>query len=337
MVAGAASGHGESMPSFGIDSPLTGSWSPERGRTRGGWRLCAGMRHRFDNVARIAGGQHGRVSWRQLRDARVPASAIQRWIADGRLRPVHHGVYAVGHEAPSLHGDLMAAVLACGPGAVISHLSAAHLLGLVRRRPPRPEVTVPTVAGRRRPGLIVHRVAQLHRLDTWTWQDVPCTTVPRGLLDIAPRLPPADLGRACHEAWIRHRTSPMQVRACLARNPHKPGARKLRLVMGGDVTLSVLEDEFVALLARHHLPAPRTNVDHAGDKVDCHWPDSGLTVELLSYRFHGSRRAFEADIARRRRSSHVAFTYGDVFERPAATAAEVGHALAVARGAELHR
>lgn len=287
------------------------------------------MRHRFDNVALIAGRQHGRINWRQLRDEGIATSAIQRWIADGRLRPVHHGVYAVGHEAPSLHGDLVAAVLACGRGTVVSHLSAAHLLGLVRSRPGRPEVTVATTNGRRRPGLVVHRVAWLHELDLWTWQGVPVSSVPRVLLDIAARLPPEDLCRACHEAWIRHRHrgSPPQIEACIARNPHKPGARKLRLAMGADVTLSTLEDEFVALLARHRLPAARTNVDHAGDKVDCHWPERGVTIELLSYRFHGSRRAFEADVARRRRSSHVAFTYGDVFERAAATAAEVRRAL----------
>jgi hypothetical protein len=75
------------------------------------------------------------------------------------------------------------------------------------------------------------------------------------------------------------------------------------------------------------LPAPRTNVSQRGDKVDCHWPELGLTVELLSYRFHASRRAFEADVARRRRSNHVAFTWGDVFERGGRTIAELKHAM----------
>lgn len=147
------------------------------------------------------------------------------------------------------------------------------------------------------------------------------------LLDIAPRLAAAELARACHEAWIRHGTSPAHVEAWLARNSTKKGGAKLRRALGADVTLSALEDGFLALLRRHGLPAPRTNIDHAGDKVDCHWPEHDLTVELLSYRFHASRRAFEADVARRRRSSHVAFTYGDVFERAARTAAELGGAL----------
>ncbi len=106
-------------------------------------------------------------------------------------------------------------------------------------------------------------------------------------------------------------------------HPGRPGAAKLWLALGGDVTPSKLEDGFVALLRRHGLPLPRTNIDHQGDKVDCHWPQIGLTVELLSFRFHGSRHAFEADVARRRRSNHLAFTWGDVFERAPQTAAEL--------------
>jgi hypothetical protein len=135
------------------------------------------------------------------------------------------------------------------------------------------------------------------------------------------------LTRACHEAWAIHGTGPDEVEACIARNPRKKGAAKLRRALGADVTLSALEDEFLALLRRHCLPLPRTNVDHRGDKVDCRWPYHDLTVELLSYRFHATRRAFEADVARRRRSNHLAYTYGDVFDRPAATATELRRRL----------
>jgi hypothetical protein len=126
-----------------------------------------------------------------------------------------------------------------------------------------------------------------------------------------------------YEAWIRHRAGPGEIAACLTRNPNRKGAAKLRRALDADVTLSALEDRFLGLLRRHDLPLPRTNVDHAGDKVDCHWPEHGLTVELLSYRFHATRRAFEADVARCRRSNHLAYTYGDVFDRNAATAAEL--------------
>jgi hypothetical protein len=102
--------------------------------------------------------------------------------------------------------------------------------------------------------------------------------------------------------------------------------------MSADVTLSGRENRFLALLKHHGIPLPRTNIDHAGDKVDCHWPQLGLTVELLSYRFHSSRQAFEADVARRRRSNHIAYTYGDVFERGAATAVDVNRLLLATSG-----
>jgi hypothetical protein len=275
-----------------------------------------------DRVAWIARGQHGRVTRTQLIAAGLDADRMKRWIAAGRLRRVHRGVYAVGHEAPSVHADYMAAVLASGGGAVLSHGSAAHLLRLIAGSPPRPEVTIPVSAGRTRPGVVVHR-SILHPLDVSKLDGIPITTVPRILLDLAPTLTSAQLTRACHEAWVRHDCGRDTVEACIARNPRKPGVAKLRRALGYDVTLSVLEDGFLDLLKRNGLPLPRTNIDHLGDKVDCHWPHLDLTVELLSYRYHATRRAFEDDVARRRRPGHVAYTYGDVFERGAATIAEL--------------
>jgi len=281
------------------------------------------MGSKFAKAVEIAARQHGRVTWQQLVVEGVDRHAIQRWIGDGRLHPVHHGVYAVGHAGRSLFGDYMAAVLACGVGSVLSHWAAAHLLRVIPGRPPPPEVTVPTLGGRRRGGIVIHRVATLHVADTFAFERIRVVTVPRVLLELAPKLAPHLLARACHEASIRHRVGPPQIEACIARNPTKPGAARLRRAAGADVTLSHLEDGFLTLLRRHRLALPRTNVVHGGDMVDCRWPQVGLTVELLGYRFHASRAAFEADVARRRRSNHVAFTYGDVFERGAQTIAEL--------------
>lgn len=281
------------------------------------------MRTLFDTIARFAEGQHGRISHVQLVEAGVDRDRIKRWRRDGRLRPVHYCVYAVGHAAPSVDGELMAAVLACGPGAHASHSSAGHALQLLRDHPARPHVTVPTTAGLTRPGIVIHRVKALHVLDTGKLRGIPMTSPARVLLDLAPSLSPAELGRACHEAWIHHSVTPAEVEGCIGRNPTKKGAGKLRLALGSDVTLSKLEDGFLALMARHDLPRPRTNIDHKADKVDCHWPHVGLTVELMSFRFHATRLAFEADVARRRRSNHLAYTWGDVFERGAQTIAEL--------------
>ncbi|HEX4344086.1 MAG TPA: type IV toxin-antitoxin system AbiEi family antitoxin domain-containing protein [Solirubrobacteraceae bacterium] len=288
------------------------------------------MRALFDQAAWLAARQHGRIGWAQLVELGVDRRRIQRWVGDGRLRRVHHGVYALGHTAPSLRGGYMAAVLACGPTAALSHRAAAHLLGLVRGAVPPPEVTVPTRAGRKRPGIVIHRARTVHRLDLATFDDIPVTIVPRILLDIAPTTEPTQLTRACHEAWVRHGTTPRHVEACIARNPTKPGARRLRTALGREVTLSELEDGFLALLREHALPAPQTNVSRHGDKVDCHWPQLDLTIELHSFRYHATRAAFETDLARRRRSRHLAFSYGDVFERPADTIAEILRAMRAA-------
>lgn len=286
----------------------------------------------FAITAEIAGRQHGRVTRRQLLAAGVDGKRIERWLGDGRLRKVHYGVYAVGHLAPSMHGDYSAAVLAGGEGAKLSCAPAAHLFKVTRAtRPPPPEITVPTLAHRRRPGIVIHRAAHLHHRDVTLCDGIPITSVPRILLDLAPRLSPADLTRACHEAWVHHRTTPAHVEACIARNPGKKAAAKLRRALGSDVTLSDLEDAFLALLKRYGLPLPRTNIDHRGHKIDCHWPEHDLIVELLSYRFHATRSAFERDARRRRRTHHVAFTYGDVVECGAATITELRQLLSRAR------
>lgn len=287
------------------------------------------MGSRFDTAAELARRQHGRVAWWQLVAAGVDRHAIQRWLVDGRLHRVHHGVYAVGHRAPSVRGDYMAAVLAGGPGARLSHRPAAWLARLLGRAPaPPPEITVPSTAGRRRDGIVIHRVRALHPLDADSVDGIPVTTVPRTLLDLAPATAPGALARMCHEAWVHHRTTPRRIEACIARNANKKGVGKLRRALGTDVTLSDLEAGFLALLRRDGLPLPRTNIDRHGDKVDCHWSHHGLTVELLSYGFHASRHAFEMDVARRRRSNHIAYTYGDVFERGGATVTDLRRRLA---------
>jgi len=190
------------------------------------------------------------------------------------------------------HSDILARIADRQHGRVTrkqllaagSHTSVGHLLGILRAVPPQPEVTVPTTAGRERGGITIHRVERLPALDVRTVQGIAVTTIPRAPLDLAPRLALGGLTRVCHEAWVRHGTTPAHVEACIARNPRKPGAGRLCQALGQDVTLSHLEDGFLALLRRHRLPIPRTNIDRDGDKVDCHWPEHDLTVELQSYR-----------------------------------------------------
>jgi very-short-patch-repair endonuclease len=154
--------------------------------------------------------------------------------------------------------------------------------------------------------------------------------VARTLVDLAGLARPAQLARAFHEAGIRHHTTPEQVEAVLARRPNAPGARELRRVMRGDepVTLSRLEEGFRELLRSGRLDLPVTNRPAGGRYVDCRWPDKRVTVELDSYRYHRSRHAWERDRAREREArargdEFRRYTYGDVFERRAATLADV--------------
>lgn len=259
------------------------------------------------------------VTRRELLRAGISRHEIAQRIADGSLIPVHRGVYRVGHVAPSMESRYMAAVLACGDGAVLSGLAAAHLLGLVGGRPPEPEVTAPTE--RRVRGVTTRRCRCINPRDVTVWRGIPVTTAPRTLVALAGHLPPGQLARAFHQAGIRHHTVPEQVEDVLERAPRAPGAGALRRVMRGEtrVTLSRLESRFLALLAQHGLQLPQTNRPAGTKHADCRWPAVRLTVELDSYRYHRSRHAWEQDRlrereARARGDDFRRYTWADVSE-----------------------
>jgi hypothetical protein len=234
---------------------------------------------------------------------------------------LYPGVYRVGHAAPSTEADYMAAVLACGKGALLMGVAAAFLYRLINGRPPLPVVKAQTK--RRIEGIETHRARAKTRGTRWL--GIPTTTVPATLVDIAPSMPVEQLARACHEAQIRYGLKPHQ---CGDRMP-----KKLRAVLLGEelVTLSALEAQFVELLRAERLVLPITNRLASKRRVDCRWPDHRLTVELDSYTFHHSRHAWELD-RRREREAYARgdqfrrYTYGDVFEDPRQMRAEL-HAL----------
>ena len=166
--------------------------------------------------------------------------------------------------------------------------------------------------------------------DATVWRGIPVTSVARTLVDLAAELSADDLARACHEAGVRHHTTPRMVEAVLARRPNTPGAAKLRAVLRGDVhvTLSRLERRFLKLLREAGLVLPQTNRPAGGRRVDCRWPEQRLTVELDSYRFHNSRHAWEQDRrrereARARGDEFRRYTWGDVGEDPGPMLAEL--------------
>jgi very-short-patch-repair endonuclease len=271
-------------------------------------------------LARIAGRQHGIVTRAELLRAGITPDEVEHRLKIGLLIGEHRGVYRVGHRAPSVEARYLAAVRACGEGALLSGRAAGHLLGLLRGSAPEPEVTAPTE--RRVEGVRTRRSRDVTH-DAMIFRGIPVTTVARTLLDLASVLGVHGLARTCHEAGVRYRTTPAEVETVLARRPNSPGAAKLRSILRGDVkvALSKLERRFVELLSRTGLVLPETNRPAGGRRVDCRWPELHLTVELDGYRYHHSRHAWEQDRrrereARARGDEFRRYTYADVFEHP---------------------
>jgi len=172
-------------------------------------------------MARIAGSAHGVVTREELRRAGISAAAIKHRLRTGALLREHRGVYRVGHRAPSVEARYLAAVRACGRHALLSGLAAAHLLGIVRGPAPPPEVTATTE--RRVGGVATRRSRHFEPRDATTWRGIPVTSVARTLVDLATMLQVDDLARACHEAGVRHGTTPAAVESALARRPGSRG------------------------------------------------------------------------------------------------------------------
>jgi hypothetical protein len=276
-------------------------------------------------LAELATRSHGVVTRVQLLRAGITGDEIRHRLSLGALLREHGGIYRVGHRAPNVEARYLAAVWACGDGAVLSGRAAAYLWGILKGAAPPPEVTAPSE--HRIKGVTTHRARHIERT---THRGIPITTVPRTLVDLASHLSLDALARACHEAGVLHNTTPRQVEAVLAKRPTTKGATKLRAVLRGDmpVTLSELERRFQKRLKEAGLPLPETNRPAHGRRVDCRWPDRRLTVELDSYRYHHSRHAWEQDRrrereARARGDEFRRYTYGDVVESPRLMLAEL--------------
>jgi hypothetical protein len=281
-------------------------------------------------LASLGGQAHGVVTREELLRAGLTADQIRYRVRTGGLIREYPGVYRVGHRAPSLEARYVAAVRACGEGALLSGRAAGYLFGALKGLAPPPEVTAPT---QRRVKGVKTRRSRVDPRDATTYRRIPFTTLPRTLVDLAAVLNPDELARAYHEAEVRHGTTAAQVEAVLERRPKSPGAAKLRAVLRGDapITLSRLEKRFLAMLRQARLALPGTNRRTGRHWVDCRWPGLRLTVELDSYRYHHSRHAWEQDRrrerdARARGDDFRRYTYGDVFEQPELMLAEL-HAL----------
>ena len=218
----------------------------------------------------------------------VAPRTITRWATNNRLTRVHAGVYAVGHPQHSPHALAMAAVLACGDRAVLSHDSAAALWG-VRKWPGTPEVTC--ALEKRRPGIRTHRTQTLITRDVRRHRNIRVTSPSRTILDIAGRLTDAQLARAVNDLRLAG---------------HLRGAELQRLVTSSTrvkaladpdqaPTRSPPEDAFPAFCRKYGLPVPRLNVTMFGHEVDALFEEEKLIVEIDGWRFHKDHDSFEAD------------------------------------------
>jgi hypothetical protein len=246
-------------------------------------------------LAALARRAHGIVTRRELVKAGVSREEIRKRMKKGLLIRQYPGVYRVGHAAPSVEAAFIAAVKACGEGAALSGRAAGYLLGLVKRPPPRPEVTAPRE--RRVEGIRTKRA----RRATIKVRGIPVTSVPETLVDLAAELPADELARACHEAGVKYGTTPRHIEAVLKRRPNARGAKKLRAIMSGEtpVTLSEMERVCFEVLRASGLPLPEANRVASERRVDLRWPGR-LTVELDSYRYHNSRHSWEQGMRRQR-------------------------------------
>jgi hypothetical protein len=224
--------------------------------------------------------------------AGVGSRGIARMLADGRLTRLHRGVYALRRDQLRPEAYWLAAVLACGPGAVLSHQSAAALWGIRPSAAMRVSVSVPSLNGRRqRPGIQLHRSRRLPAEEVTVHMGIAVTTVARTLLDLADVLAPQPLKRTIDEAEYLRLLDWPALTAVVDGNPGRRGTIVLELAATPpELSTSSLEDAFLALLDRHGLPRPRVNVPMLGYTLDFLWPQARLIVETDGRGAHATRR-----------------------------------------------
>jgi very-short-patch-repair endonuclease/predicted transcriptional regulator of viral defense system len=269
-------------------------------------------------IVAVAERQHGVVSLPQLQlVGGLGRAAVAKRAAVGRLHRVHRGVYAVGRPQLTMHGRWMAAVLACGGGALLSRRSAAGLSGLRRDGRLATDVCVPCAGVRGRPGIDLHRSTTLAERDITTVDGIPCTTVARTLVDLGDVVNRRAVERAVDQAEVLRVFDLRAVHEVLDRVGPRRGAGTLRAVLAGyeepTITRRELEERFLALVRAASLPSPVVNAwitldDNMAYQADFLWRKQRLIVETDGRDVHTTRKAFEHDRERDQRLTLAGFT-----------------------------
>jgi hypothetical protein len=247
-----------------------------------------------ERVRALADRQHGRVGWAQLAAMGIESITVSRWADDGYLHQVHPRVYAVGHRAPSVEGDLTAAVLYAGPGAMLSHATALWWLGVIDK-PPRPILVSTPRRCRSLRGVKVYSRRDHQRV--WH-KNLPTATIEQALLDYATVAPLQRVRKALAVAEYLGRLDVRTLRASLGKG--RRGSVRLGKALERHEprlarTRSPLEDLFLPLCERAGLPMPDINVWIAGELVDVVWHERKLVVELDGHPNHRSWAQIQRD------------------------------------------
>src|SRR4051812_45545996 len=289
------------------------------------WRLyhrMGGKSAKDLEIAALAGRQFGVASRAQLLAAGLSAREIERRMQAGRLQALHRGVYAVGHRVLRVEGHWMAAVLACGEDAALSHQTAPAVWELRRVGSGVIHVTVPGDSGRkRRPGIKVHRSVTLSARDVTRVRGLPVTTVARTIIDLSSTLNPDDLEELVHRADERGLVDFRDLRAA-----RSASLQAVLRAFDPAPTRSALERRFLKLCREHQITRPAVNQFIEGYLVDFLWRDRRLIVEVDGYEHHGTRKRFESDRERdvvlgARGWAVRRFTWRQLEERPSWVAA----------------
>lgn len=260
-------------------------------------------------MARMAERQYGVVALAQLRELGCRPGWVQWAVETRRLHPLYRGVFAVGHRRISTRGRWLAAVLACGDGALLSHCFGGVLVGMLERTRGPIQVTVPRHV-RSRAGIRIFTTADLVAADRTVVDAIPCASVPRTLLGIA-AVDPSSLPGAIAQAEKRHLLDLTALDSLIARSPRRPGVPALRRALAEhrveyEWTHGRLEERFFSLCRRAGFPRPAVNahvtVEGWSGEVDFSWPSLRLIVETDGFATHGDREAFESD---RLRDQHL--------------------------------
>ena len=259
-------------------------------------------------IAALAASQHGVVSRAQLTELGVGRGAIEHRVQRRRLHAVGPKVYAVGHPVLSREARWMAAVLAGGRRAVLSHWSAASLWGIRSGSGPLSHVTVPR--RRRSNEAITFHFADLPEDEVSEQDGIPVTVPGRVILDLGPFVSLPSLTRAVEQIERMGIAAGPSIQELLDRYPRRAGTPKLRRLATEPlaVTRSELEALFLYLISSWSLPAPQMNTGVEGYEVDCVWPQHSLIVELDGFETHRTSAAFERDRERDRRLQAAGWT-----------------------------